>query len=190
MGSQVVLFCWGFPWVWLESGGWLGCWFGFCLCFVGDWLGFGLGLGWGLVVVWLVVLAGEGWSWYAEHGTTIYGTPMTLSALAFNIVMAISGGIIGAWIFTKDPFWMMSGALAGIISVASGLDIYFPAHVFIIATIAGIIIKPCADWLEGFGIDDAVGAVTIHGTIGLFGVVVLGIFASEIRALHQPFYRS
>jgi ammonia channel protein AmtB len=130
-----------------------------------------------------IILPGEGWSWYAEHGTTIYGTPMTLSALAFNIVMAISGGIIGAWIFTKDPFWMMSGALAGIISVASGLDIYFPSHVFIIATIAGIIIKPCADWLEGFGIDDAVGAVTIHGTIGLFGVVVLGIFASGYPGL-------
>ena len=97
--------------------------------------------------------------------------------------MAVAGGIIGAWAITKDPFWMMSGALAGIISVAAGLDIYFPAHVFIIATVAGIIIKPCADWLEGFGIDDAVGAVTIHGTIGLFGLLVLGIFGSGYPAL-------
>ena len=130
-----------------------------------------------------IILPGEGWSWYGDAGTTIYGTPMTLSALAFNIVMAVSGGIIGAWIFTKDPFWMMSGALAGIISVASGLDVYFPAHVFLIATVAGIIIKPCADWLEARGIDDAVGAVTIHGTIGLFGVIVLGIFGSGMPGL-------
>ncbi len=130
-----------------------------------------------------IILPGEGWSWYGDAGTTIYGTPMTLSALGFNIVMAVSGGIIGAWIFTKDPFWMMSGALAGIISVASGLDVYFPAHVFLIATVAGIIIKPCAEWLEGFGIDDAVGAVTIHGTIGLFGVIVLGIFGSGMPGL-------
>ncbi len=130
-----------------------------------------------------IILPGEGWSWYGDAGTTIYGTPMTLSALGFNIVMAVSGGIIGAWIFTKDPFWMMSGALAGIISVASGLDVYFPAHVFLIATVAGIIIKPCADWLEARGIDDAVGAVTIHGTIGLFGVIVLGIFGSGMPGL-------
>jgi ammonia channel protein AmtB len=108
---------------------------------------------------------------------------MTLSALAFNIVLAASGGIIGAWIVTKDPFWMMSGCLAGIISVASGMDVYFGSHVIIIATVAGMIIKPCADWLEGLGIDDAVGAVTIHGTIGVFGVVVLGIFGSGIPGL-------
>jgi ammonia channel protein AmtB len=130
-----------------------------------------------------IILPGEAWSWYGGEGTTIYGTPMTLSALAFNIVLAASGGIIGAWAKTRDPFWMMSGALAGIIAVASGLDIYFGSTVIIIATVAGAIIKPCADWLEGFGIDDAVGAVTIHGTIGIFGMVVLGILASGYPAL-------
>jgi ammonia channel protein AmtB len=46
-----------------------------------------------------------------------------------------------------------------------------------------MIIKPCADWLEGLGIDDAVGAVTIHGTIGLFGLIVLGILGSGIPGL-------
>ncbi|MDG1168468.1 MAG: ammonium transporter, partial [Sulfitobacter sp.] len=83
----------------------------------------------------------------------------------------------------RDPFWMMSGALAGIISTASGLDIYFPALAFIIAFSAGIILKPCADWLEKRGIDDAVGAVTVHGTIGLYGVIMLGVFASGFPAL-------
>ena len=130
-----------------------------------------------------IIVPGEAWSWFADKGATIYGTPITLSSLAFNIVMAVSGGIIGAWVLTKDPFWMMSGALAGIISVASGLDIYFPAHVFIISVVAGLILKPCADMLERVGIDDAVGAVTVHGTIGLFGVVMLGVFASGYPAL-------
>ena len=78
---------------------------------------------------------------------------------------------------------MMSGALAGIISTASGLDIYFPALAFIIAVSAGVILKPCADWLERRGIDDAVGAVTVHGTIGLYGVIMLGVFASGFPAL-------
>lgn len=137
---------------------------------------------WGFLMA-CVIVPGEGWSWYAEMPATIYGTPITLSALAFNILMAIAGGIIGAWIWTKDPFWMMSGALAGIISTASGLDIYYPALAFIIALSAGVILKPCADWLERRGIDDAVGAVTVHGTIGLYGVVMLGVFASGFPAL-------
>jgi len=130
-----------------------------------------------------VIVPGESWSWFADQPATIYGTPITLSALSFNILMGIAGGIIGTWIFTKDPFWMMSGALAGIISTASGLDIYFPGMTFIIAFGAGAILAPCANWLQNRGIDDAVGAVTVHGTIGLYGVVMLGVFASGWPAL-------
>ena len=130
-----------------------------------------------------IILPGEGWSLYADKGTTIYGTPMTLSALAFNIPLAAAGGIIGSWVITRDPFWMMSGCLAGIISVASGLDVYFGSTVIAVSLVAGMILKPCADWLEGLGIDDAVGAVTVHGTIGLFGLLVLGILGSGIPGL-------
>ena len=137
---------------------------------------------WGFLMA-CMILPGEGWSWFADKGATIYGTPMNLSALAFNILMGISGGIIGAWIFTRDPFWMMSGALAGIISVASGLDLYFPAITFIVAFVAGLILKPAASILESLGIDDAVGAVTVHGTIGLYGVIALGIFGAGYPAL-------
>ena len=78
---------------------------------------------------------------------------------------------------------MMSGALAGIISVASGLDIYFPALAFIVAIVAGLLLRPAAKMLESFGIDDAVGAVTVHGTIGVYGMVVFGIFAQGYPAL-------
>lgn len=137
---------------------------------------------WGFLMA-CVIVPGEAWSWFGDKFATIYGTPITLSALSFNILMAVAGGIIGAWIWTRDPFWMMSGALAGIISTASGLDIYFPALAFIIAFSAGIIVAPAAAWLERRGIDDAVGAVTVHGTIGLYGVVMLGVFASGYPAL-------
>ena len=137
---------------------------------------------WGFLMA-CVIVPGEAWSWSTSTPTTIYGTPITLSALSFNILMAVAGGIIGAWVMTRDPFWMMSGALAGIISVASGLDIYFPALAFIISFSAGILLRPCADILERMGIDDAVGAVTVHGTIGLYGVVMLGVFASGYPAL-------
>ena len=129
-----------------------------------------------------IILPGEGWSWYGDRATTIYGTPMTLSALAFNVPLAAAGGIIGAWVMTRDPFWMMSGCLAGIISVASGLDVYFGSTVIAVSMLAGIILKPCADWLEGLGIDDAVGCVTVHGTIGLFGACnawYLGFWSSR-----------
>ena len=136
---------------------------------------------WGFLMACLVV-GGEAWSW-GSNFTTIYGTPTNLGALSFNILMSVAGGIIGAWLCTKDPFWMMSGALAGLISVASGLDIYFPSLVFIIAFSAGYLLKPAADILEKMGIDDAVGAVSVHGTMGIYGLLLLGITASGYPAL-------
>jgi len=130
-----------------------------------------------------LIVPGEGWSWFGDKWATIYGTPSTLSALSFNILMGFAGGIIGAWMVTRDPFWMMSGALAGIIACASGLDIYWPPLAFAMGFAGGALLKPCAAVLEKMGIDDAVGAVTVHGTIGIFGLVMLGVWAAGYPAL-------
>ena len=138
---------------------------------------------WGFLMGCLVV-GGEAWSW-SDNYNTIYGTPTNLGALSFNILMGVAGGIIGAWLFTRDPFWMMSGALAGLISTASGLDIYFPSLTFLIAIGAGLLLKPAAKMLENMGIDDAVGAVTVHGTMGIYGMLMLGIFGAGYPALGE-----
>ena len=137
---------------------------------------------WGFLMA-CVIVPGEGWSWYADKATTIYGTPMTLSSLAFNILMGLSGGIIGAWVIARDPFFMMSGALAGIIATASGLDVYDPSLAFVMGFAGGALLKPCYVWLEKRGIDDAVGAVTVHGTIGLFGLIMFGIWGAGLPAI-------
>ena len=138
---------------------------------------------WGFLMACLIY-PGEAWSWSATEFTNIYGTPMTLSALAFNILMAFGGGVIGAWMTTRDPFWMMSGALGGIISCASGLDVWWPPLAFVIAFIgAGFIMPQAAKFIEKMGIDDAVGAVTVHGVLGAWGVIAVGIFASGYPAL-------
>ncbi|MEL6221000.1 MAG: ammonium transporter, partial [Pseudomonadota bacterium] len=103
---------------------------------------------------------------------------MTVSAMTFNILMGFAGGIIGAWMVTRDPFWMMSGALGGIISCAGGLDLWWPPLAFALGFFGGAILKPAATFLENLGIDDAVGAVTVHGTVGIVGMMAVGIFAS------------
>ena len=137
---------------------------------------------WGFLMA-CVIVPGEGWSWFPDKFGTIYGTPVTLSALSFNILMGFAGGVIGAWMFTRDPFWMMSGALGGIISCAAGLDLWWPPLAFAIGFLGGAIMAPAARMLENLGIDDAVGAVTVHGILGLWGVLAVGIFASGYPAL-------
>lgn len=137
---------------------------------------------WGFLMA-CVIFPGEAWSWSTLEYSTIYGTPITLSALSFNILMGFSGGIIGAWMVTRDPFWMMSGALGGIISCASGLDFWWPPLAFAIGFIGGCILPVSARFFEKLGIDDAVGAVTVHGTLGLWGVLAVGIFGAGYPAL-------
>ncbi|EAT12674.1 ammonium transporter [Bermanella marisrubri] len=109
--------------------------------------------------------------------TTIYNTPTNLSAFAFNTLMGFAGGIIGCYIATRDPFWTMSGGLVGIISVAAGLDLYSPSLAFIIATCMGVAAVQFAKLLERLQIDDAVGAVAVHGFTGAVAVVLVGVFA-------------
>ncbi len=109
---------------------------------------------------------------------TIYGTPTTLSAFMFNTVIGLAGGMIGAYALTRDPFWMMSGGLAGLFAIAAGINIWYPPLAFAIAFAGGMIAPLTDKLLQKFGIDDSVGAVGVHGTAGLFGVLAVGVLAS------------
>lgn len=111
--------------------------------------------------------------------TTIYDTPMTLSSIAVSTTLALSAGIMGAYIGSKaDPFYTISGGLAGIISVGAGMDIYAPQLVIPIAFIAGLTMPWVGQLVEKMGIDDAVGAVAVHGYCGLLGAMTVGVMAT------------
>jgi len=124
-------------------------------------------------------IAGAATGW-----TNIYGAPATLSSFVFNTLMGLSGGMIGAFWWSKgNPFWMMSGGLAGIFICASGLDIWYPGFAFLLGIVAGCVIIPANNFLHNtFKIDDCVGAVSIHGVCGILGMLVVGLFASGYPA--------
>ena len=108
--------------------------------------------------------------------TNIYLQPTTLSAITFNFIMALCGGLMAGYIVSKgDPFWTFSGGLAGVIGTSAGNDLYHPIQAFIIAAIIVVIIYKLHYWVERrFKIDDAVGAVAVHGYTGFLGVVAAG----------------
>jgi ammonium transporter, Amt family len=115
---------------------------------------------------------------YAKE-TTIYGTPMTLASIGVSTTLALAAGLVGAYISSKgDPFFTISGGLAGIIATGAGMDLYHPAVVIILAFIASTLMPKVIIAIEKAGIDDAVGAVGVHGFCGLFGSVVVGIAAA------------
>ncbi len=108
--------------------------------------------------------------------TNIYLTPTTLSGITANFLMSLSGGLLAGYVVSKgDPFWTYSSGLAGIIAASAGNDLYHPLQSMIIAAAAVPVMYKLHYWVENrFKIDDAVGAVAVHGYAGVFGLVVCG----------------
>lgn len=110
--------------------------------------------------------------------TNIYLTPTTLSAITVNFLMSLAAGLLAGYIVSKgDPFWTYSAGLAGIIAASAGNDLYHPIQAAVIAAGGVFFMYHVANWVERrFRIDDAVGAVAVHGYAGVYGVVVAGFF--------------
>ncbi len=108
--------------------------------------------------------------------TNIYLAPTSLSAITFNFLMSLSGGLMAAYVISKgDAFWTFSGGLAGIITASAGNDLYHPIQAMLIGAIGVIIAYKLHYWVERrFKIDDAVGAVAVHGYSGFIGLVISG----------------
>jgi ammonia channel protein AmtB len=116
-------------------------------------------------------ITGETWT-----ATTIYLTPTTLSAITVNFLMSLSGGLMIGYLVSKgDPFWTYSGGLAGIITASAGNDLYHPVQAFVVGGIGTYLAYKLHYWVENrFKIDDAVGAVAVHGYAGFIGLVIAG----------------
>lgn len=120
------------------------------------------------------VQAGDGVFFSA---TNIYLTPTTLSAITFNFLMSLSGGLMAGYIVSRgDAFWTYSAGLCGIIGASAGNDLYHPIQAMIIGAVVPVICYKLHYWVERrFKIDDAVGAVAVHGYGGFLGVVIAGV---------------
>lgn len=119
------------------------------------------------------IQAGDGVFYSA---TNIYLAPTTLSAITVNFLMSLSGGLMMGYLISKgDAFWTYSSGLAGIIAASAGNDLYHPIQAMIIAAVGVVFMYKMHYFMERkFKIDDAVGAVAVHGYAGFFGVVVCG----------------
>src|SRR5918997_2990606 len=109
----------------------------------------------------------------------IYLSPTTLGSIAMVITIGFAGGFTGGWFASKgDPFWTLSGGLAGVISVSAGAPAHHPSLAYLLSISGGMIAVWAGVFIERkLRVDDAVGAVAVHGVCGFYGVLLVGIFA-------------
>jgi|TARA_B100001778_G_scaffold290918_1_gene260677 Amt family ammonium transporter len=98
-------------------------------------------------------------------------------------LLAASSGVVGAgstiWLKTGklDVGMAANGALAGLVSITAGTGAMNFLGAVISGLIGGVIVVYSIIWIEKKGIDDPVGAISVHGICGVWGTLAVGLFA-------------
>jgi Amt family ammonium transporter len=132
----------------------------------------------GVFILWL------GWFGF-NPGSQMAADAGPLSSIAVTTNLAAAAGaitaMITAWIFLGKPDAGMSlnGALAGLVTITAGCASVTPTSAAIMGALGGIVVVLSVLLLERFRVDDPVGAVSVHGTCGALGTLLLGFFDSS-----------
>lgn len=123
--------------------------------------------------------------WFSFNaGSTLNAGDFRLAVVATNTMIAGAIGGLTAmfymWIkFGKpDPSMTCNGALAGLVAITAPCAFVNGISAFLIGLIAGILVCISVSVVENkFKIDDPVGAISVHGVNGTWGIIATGLFA-------------
>ena len=123
--------------------------------------------------------------WFGFNpGSTLSGTDLRISFVVVNTMLASIAGAIATMLTLQsmglkpDPSMLCNGLLAGLVAITAPCAFVDPWAAFAIGAIAGVVVVLSVFFFENHGIDDPVGAISVHGVNGLWGVLSLGIFAN------------
>lgn len=119
--------------------------------------------------------------WFGFNVMSAQSLDSVSGLVAINSLMAMVGGILAAAIAGRnDPGFVHNGALAGLVAVCAGSDVFHPIGALITGGIAGIIfVRGFHICQERLRIDDVLGVWPLHGLCGLWGGIACGIFGLE-----------
>jgi Amt family ammonium transporter len=123
--------------------------------------------------------------WFGFNpGSSLAGTELRIAVVAVNTMLASATGALGAtlwmwWVRTKkpDPSMMCNGMLAGLVAITCPCAFVSAGGASLLGLIAGIIVVESVFFFDKIGIDDCVGAISVHGVNGAWGCISLGLFA-------------
>ncbi len=135
-----------------------------------------------MVVLGTFILA---FGWFGFNpGSTLSGTDLRISYVVVNTMLASATGAIGAIMALEfkglkhDPSMMCNGMLAGLVAITAPCAFVDPWAAAVIGVIAGIIVVYSVFFWDKLGVDDVVGAISVHGINGLWGLLAVGIFST------------
>jgi ammonium transporter, Amt family len=136
-----------------------------------------------MAVIGTLILA---FGWFGFNpGSTLAGTDLRLAVVAVNTMIASCTGALAStlwmwWFRTKKPDVSMicNGMLAGLVAITAPCAFVNVQFAAIIGLVAGVLVVEASFFFERkLHIDDPVGAISVHGVNGAWGVLALGLFA-------------
>jgi Amt family ammonium transporter len=111
------------------------------------------------------------------------GGNLRIGVIATNTMLASAAGAFAALILIQlktkkfDPGMACNGMLAGLVAITCPCAFVNSFGAVALGAIAGLLVVISCQVVERCGVDDPVGAVSVHGVCGLWGLLSLGIFA-------------
>ena len=131
----------------------------------------------GVLILWL--------GWFGFNGGSELVISDEASAIAvsqvfLNTNMAAAGGVIGALVLSlvmtgkSDVTMVINGAIAGLVAVTAGPSAPSGGESVIIGFLGGLLVYASILFFDSkLKVDDPVGAISAHGIVGIFGVMVV-----------------
>ena len=135
--------------------------------------------------------------WFGFNGGSVLAMASKESADAVAMVFlntnaAAAGGVIAAlllakaWFGKADLTMALNGALAGLVAITAGPDTPSALVATLIGAVGGLIVVFSIVWLDReLRIDDPVGAISVHGVVGLWGLLAVPLTNSSASFLGQ-----
>jgi len=135
----------------------------------------------GVFILWF------GWFGF-NPGSTLNGQDLRMAVIAVNTNMAAAAGAAVALltIYLKTRVWdigmALNGALAGLVAITAPCAVVSGPSALVIGAIGGLLVVVSILTVENLGVDDPVGAFSVHGVNGLWGLLAVGLFADGTYA--------
>lgn len=126
--------------------------------------------------------------WFGFNaGSTLAGTDLRIAVVATNTMLASAAGAFSAMVYVwsrygkPDPSMLANGMLAGLVAITAPCAFVNSVSAVVIGLIAGVLVVLSVSFVERrLKVDDPVGAVSVHGVCGAWGVFSLGLFADGV----------
>lgn len=131
----------------------------------------------GVFILWL--------GWFGFNPGSTMAADVSIAQIAMTTNLAAATGAITAMVVSwlilgkADVSMTLNGVLGGLVAITAPCAYVSPSSAAIIGVMGGLAIVPAVLFFDKVGVDDPVGAISVHGVCGVLGTLCVGLFAQE-----------